>query len=324
MNKELLNRLSKITDEERNILNGGALDMSVYSDNMPSLVDSQKLLEAGKLFTIRPNTRFIAFPEHSHNYVEMIYMCSGSQRHIINGSAEVVLKTGEILLLNQHASHQTDSAGLNDIAINLIVLPQFFNTAIEMIGPDNKISQFLFSGLAGKGHGIGYMHFNVTESLPVQNLMENLIWSVVNKQPNRRNINQITMGLLFLQLLGLTDCLITGEPDTVPNTIVMSALTEIEQNYVNASLNNVAKRCNVSAAYVSSTVKEATGKTFKEHLMEKRLTKAASLLKSTTLSVGDIILMVGYENTSYFYRIFTEKYGMSPKSYRMAEREKTI
>ena len=104
MNKELLNRLSKITDEERSILNGGALDMSVYSDNMPSLVDSQKLLEAGKLFTIRPNTRFIAFPEHSHNYVEMIYMCSGSQRHIINGSAEVVLKTGEILLLNQHAS----------------------------------------------------------------------------------------------------------------------------------------------------------------------------------------------------------------------------
>lgn len=324
MNKELLNRLSKITDEERSILNGGTLDMSVYSDNMPSLVDSQKLLEAGKLFTIRPNTRFIAFPEHSHNYVEIIYMCSGSQRHIINGTAEVVLKKGEILLLNQHASHQTDAAGLNDIAINLIVLPQFFNTAIEMIGSDNKISQFLFSGLAGKGHEIGYMHFNVTESLPVQNLMENLIWSVVNKQPNRRNINQITMGLLFLQLLGLTDCLIAGESDTVADTIVMSAMTEVEQNYANASLNSVAKRCNVSAAYVSSTVKEATGKTFKEHLMEKRLTKAANLLKSTTLSVGDIIVMVGYENTSYFYRIFTEKYGMSPKSYRMAEREKTI
>lgn len=324
MNKELLSKLSEITDEEKRLLNGGTLDMSVYFDNMPSLVDSQKLLESGKLFTIRPNTRFIAFPEHSHNYVEIIYMCSGSQRHIINGTAEVVLKAGEILLLNQHASHQTYAAGINDIAINLIVLPQFFNTAIEMIGSDNKISQFLFSGLAGKDHGIGYMHFNVTESLPVQNLMENLIWSVVNKQPNRRNINQITMGLLFLQLLGLTDCLISGEPETVSNTIVMSALSEIEQNYAYASLNNVAKRCNVSAAYVSSRVKEATGKTFKEHLMEKRLTKAASLLKSTTLSVGEIIVMVGYENTSYFYRIFTEKYGMSPKSYRRAERERTI
>lgn len=316
MNTALLKQLSRITEEEKNILGGGTLDMSVYSDNMPSFVDSQKLLESGKLFTIRPNTRFIAFPKHSHNYVEIIYMCSGSQRHIINDSTEIILKKGEILLLNQHASHQTDITGIDDIAINLIVLPQFFNTAIEMIGSDNKISQFLFSGLTGKGHEISYMHFNVSDVLPVQNLMENLIWSVVNRQPNRRNINQITMGLLFLQLLGLTDRLITGEADTVADTVVMSAMTEIEQNYPNASLNNVAKRCNISAAYVSSTVKDMTGKTFKEHLMEKRLTKAATLLKSTALSVGDIIVMVGYENTSYFYRIFTEKYGMSPKNYR--------
>ncbi len=316
MDQQLLKQLSRITDEERNILNGGKLDMSVYSDNMPSIVDSRKLLEAGKLFTIRPNTRFISFPKHSHNYVEIIYMCSGSQRHIINDSTEIILKKGELLLLNRHASHQTDRTGIDDIAINLIVLPQFFDIAIDMIGSDNKISEFIFSGLAGSGHEISYMHFDVADVLPVQNLIENLIWSVVNKQPNRRNINQVTMGLLFLQLLGLSDRLVAGEPDTAANAIVIAALTEIEQNYAAASLSSVAKRCNVSAAYVSNTVKAATGKTFKEHLMEKRLSKAETLLKTTALSVGDIIVMVGYENTSYFYRIFTQKYGVSPRGYR--------
>lgn len=316
MDQQLLKQLSRITDEERNILNGGKLDMSVYSDNMPSIVDSRKLLEAGKLFTIRPNTRFISFPKHSHNYVEIIYMCSGSQRHIINDSTEIILKKGELLLLNRHASHQTDRTGIDDIAINLIVLPQFFDIAIDMIGSDNKISEFIFSGLAGSGHEISYMHFDVADVLPVQNLIENLIWSVVNKQPNRRNINQVTMGLLFLQLLGLSDRLVAGEPDTAANAIIIAALTEIEQNYAAASLGSVAKRCNVSAAYVSNTVKAATGKTFKEHLMEKRLSKAETLLKTTALSVGDIIVMVGYENTSYFYRIFTQKYGVSPRGYR--------
>ena len=34
MDQQLLKQLSRITDEERNILNGGKLDMSVYSDNM--------------------------------------------------------------------------------------------------------------------------------------------------------------------------------------------------------------------------------------------------------------------------------------------------
>lgn len=316
MDAELLKKLSQITEEERRILNGGNIDMRHYSNNLLSVVESEKLLEKGKLFTIRPNTRFVSFPLHSHDYVEIIYMCQGSQRHVINNGTVVELKQGELLLLNLNASHATEAAGVDDIAINFVVLPQFFNTAFEMIGNDNKISEFLFSGLAGKGHEISYMHFDVADSLPVQNLIENLIWSVVYKQPNRRNINQVTMGLLFLQLLGLTDRLITNEPKSVADNIVMAALGEIEQNYQTANLNEVAERCNVSAAYVSSAVKNLTGRTFKEHLMEKRLTKAANLLKTTRISVGNIIYMVGYENTSYFYRIFTEKYGMSPKIFR--------
>lgn len=316
MTEELMEKLAVITDEEKEIISGAGLDMSRYSDGLPFLVDSKKLLEKGKLFTIRPNTRFIAFPEHAHNYVEIIYMCTGSQEHIINGTTHITLKKGELLILNQNTRHSTSAAGENDIAINLMVLPQFFNTAIEMIGEDNKISQFLFSGLTGKGHDISFMHFDVADVLPVQNLIENLIWSVVFKQPNRRNINQITMGLLFLQLLGLSDRLITDEEETVVDNIVMAALTEIEQNYQTASLNEVARRCNVSSAYVSSTVKTVTGRTFKEHLMEKRLTKAATLLKTTQISINNIIFMVGYENTSYFYRMFTAKYGVSPKEYR--------
>lgn len=314
--EELMSRLTVITEEEKEIISGAGIDMSRYSDGSTFMVDSNKMLEKGKLFTIRPGTRFIAFPEHKHNYVEIIYMCCGSQEHTINKNTHITLKKGELLILNQNTSHSTSAAGEGDIAINLVVLPQFFNTAIEMIGEDNKISQFLFSGLTGKGHDISFMHFDVADVLPVQNLIENLIWSVVFKQPNRRNINQITMGLLFLQLLGLSDRLISDEETRVVDNIVMLALTEIEQNYQTASLGAVAAKCNVSAAYVSSTVKAVTGKTFKEHLMDKRLSKAANLLKNTEISINNIIYMVGYENTSYFYRMFSEKFGVSPKEYR--------
>ena len=316
MTEELIRRLAVITDEEKEIIAGSGIDLSRYSDDSSLMIDCKKMLEKGKLFAIRPNTRFIAFPEHRHNYVEIIYMCEGSQEHIINGTTHITLKKGELLLLNQNARHSTCAAGEKDIAINLMVLPQFFNTAIEMIGEDNIISQFLFAGLTGNGHDINFIHFNVSDVLPVQNLIENLIWSVVFKQPNRRNINQITMGLLFLQLTGLSDRIISDVEETVTDSIVMTALTEIEQNYQKASLSEVANRCSVSSAYVSSTVKAVTGRTFKEHLMEKRLTKAATLLKTTEISVNNIIFMVGYENTSYFHRMFTAKYGVSPKEYR--------
>ena len=40
----------------------------------------------------------------------------------------------------------------------------------------------------------------------------------------------------------------------------------------------------------------------------------------TRLPVGDIITAVGYENTSYFYRTFSEMYGMTPREYRMRQK----
>ncbi len=315
MNSELLSKLSVITEEEQRILDGNSLDMGNYSEKIGS-VDAAFLLEAGKLITVRPNTRFIAFPRHSHNYVEMVYMCKGSQKHIIGDKTEITLREGELLLLNQHAFHETAAVGKDDIAVNFIVLPQFFDSALELIGSDNPLSRFIVSGLAGKGYELNFMHFNVADVLPIQNLLENLIYNIVNKSPNRRNINQITMGLLFLNLLNYTDRLITDAPFSATDGIVMAALREIEENYAEASLSRVAKENHITSAYVSRLVKEATGKTFKELLLSKRLDKSAALLKSTRLPIGDIILLVGYENTSYFYKAFTAWFGMSPKRYR--------
>ena len=40
------------------------------------------------------------------------------------------------------------------------------------------------------------------------------------------------------------------------------------------------------------------------------------MLRETKLTTQDIILAVGYENTSYFYRVFRAKYGVTPKDYR--------
>lgn len=322
MNSRLLERLSEITDEERRMLGGKKLDMSNYSFNSNSVVESSKLLKAGKLFTIRPNTRFTAFPEHSHNYIEIIYMCSGHQRHTVNRSCEIDLRAGELLLLNRGTRHSTEIAAENDIAVNFIVLPQFFGTAVEMIGTDNIISRFLFEQLNGKKHKIDYMLFKVADVVPVQNLLENLIWSVIYGQPNRRNINQVTMGLLFLQLLGLTDRMSTSREEGSSESIVMQALAEIEQNFQTARLGTVSEKYGVSSAYVSAAVKEFTGKTFKELLSEKRLSKAASMLEKTELSVDSIIFSVGYENTSYFYRIFREKYGVTPSEYRKTAKVK--
>ena len=81
-----------------------------------------------------------------------------------------------------------------------------------------------------------------------------------------------------------------------------------------ASLSNVARSYGVSLAYVSECVRAQTGKTYKELLQKHRMETAARLLRRSDLNIQQIITQVGYENTSYFYRLFHERYGQSPGS----------
>ena len=67
---------------------------------------------------------------------------------------------------------------------------------------------------------------------------------------------------------------------------------------------------------LSREIKHRTGKTYTELVQTKRLTQAAYLLRTTAMNVADIAMAVGYDNISYFHRIFQKKYGMTPKKYR--------
>ncbi len=104
--------------------------------------------------------------------------------------------------------------------------------------------------------------------------------------------------------------------------IVRAALEEIETNYRQACLSNVARAYNISLAYVSECVRAETGRTYKELLQKRRMELAAQLLRRSNMSVQQIISEVGYENSSYFYRLFRARYGQSPREYRLAALQK--
>ena len=205
MNQEMVERLSVITREEQDILRGNReIDRTLYMDRGDMVIDSRKLLHAGKMITIRPHTRFVHFPAHTHNYVEVIYMCQGHTTHIVDGN-RVELKAGELLFLNQHATQEILPAGRDDIGVNFIILPEFFDTAFRMMGEEeNLLREFLVGCLCDDTRYDRYLHFQVSDVLPIQNLMENMVWSLLNEQPGKRSINQATMGLVLLHLMHYT------------------------------------------------------------------------------------------------------------------------
>lgn len=278
-------------------------------------IDSRRLLNDGKLITIRPHTRFVHFPPHTHNYIEVVYMCSGSTTHYLNDTV-VKAEKGDLLFLNKNTVQEILPAGENDIAVNFIILPEFFDTTLKMIdGEENQLREFLVSGLKNSKSGVEYLHFKVRDVLPVQNLIENLIWTLVNEQNNKRSINQYTMGLLFLQLMNHTDKAVYGE-EMSEQMVIMSVLKYVEEHYRDGELSDLAGLMHYDLSWLSRLIKKQTGKTFTELMQIKRMNHAAFLLKSTNLTVVEVCLRVGYENISYFHRLFNSRFNMSPKKYR--------
>lgn len=315
MNPEMLAKLCVITPEEQAILSGRTtIDRGLYMHGNSDTINSRKLLAAGKLITIRPHTRFIHFPQHKHDYIEMVYMCAGKTNHVVNGK-EICLNQGELLLMNQAATHEVMKAEIDDIAINFIVLPDFFVTTLAAIGEEQTpLRRFLVDCLCGQNTQSRYLHFKVSDIPVIQNLMETLLWTIIQETPNKRNFSQMTMTLLFLQLMANTEMLIVenGEED-----MILKVLRYVESNYVNGSLTELSKMLHYDLYWLSKQIKQHTGKNYTELVQEKRLAQAAFLLKNTDKNVDDIAHVVGYENIGYFYRIFRSTFGASPRQYRL-------
>ncbi len=314
IDQRLLDRLSCITPEEEVLLQGAdTINRSLYMEGHSSVINSRKLLHAGKLITVRPHTRFVHFPAHSHDYIEVVYVLQGSIRHIIDGT-EIRLNAGELLFLGKNACHEILPAGKEDVAVNLIVLPEFFDSPLTMLqDEDSPVKQFLIDSLTAKGEQAHYMHFAVSDVVPIQNLMENLLLTLLGDTPNKRKISGYTMGLLFLHLTGATEHL---AHQSEQEQAIIKMFRYVDEHYTDGSLTELCSLLHYDFSWFSREIKRKTGKTYTEIIQERRLSQAAFWLKNTRMTISDIALRIGYDNKSYFHRLFKEKYGQSPLQFR--------
>jgi AraC-like DNA-binding protein len=243
-------------------------------------------------------------------------MCAGKTTHIINGNKELTLEEGDLLFLNQNVYHEILPSGEDDIAVNFIILPEFFDRPISMVERENIMRDFLISTLAGDTAINDYLYIRTKGIVPVENLLENMIWTIIGRHPMMDTINQTSMGLLLMNLSRFADQIGRGDPQQGEQNLMFSVLDYIDHHYQSGTLAEISALSHLPTYQVSRMLKKRTGKNFKELLQLRKLQQAAYLLQNSTLSIDKIIEHIGYENSSYFYRMFREKYGCSPREYR--------
>ena len=90
----------------------------------------------------------------------------------------------------------------------------------------------------------------------------------------------------------------------------------IRQHYRDITIRQLCEQFHFQEDYFNRLLRQKTGMTYTEYVQKLRLDEAERLLTSTSLSIEQIADAVGYQNKGYFYRIFTERYQMTPARFR--------
>jgi two-component system response regulator YesN len=111
---------------------------------------------------------------------------------------------------------------------------------------------------------------------------------------------------------------ITGRTRQVKKAkLIAEATAHIREHYGESlTLEAVGRVIFISPFYLSHLFKEELDLTFVEYLTRVRMEEAKKLLVNKGLSVLGVAQKVGYEDASYFSKVFRRAAGLSPNEYR--------
>ena len=117
-------------------------------------------------------------------------------------------------------------------------------------------------------------------------------------------------------------CVQNSKAEQVTASRLRTELIEyIEANFNNKNLSlvMVADYLNTSVYIVTRLFKDATGKNFKEYVLDKRMEYAQELLRTTPTKIAEISSLAGFDSPEYFSSVFKSKYGITPTQYRKSQ-----
>jgi len=314
MQRWLYNKISAVTPEERNILSGLSVDIKQYTEGKDFVITEERIIKEKTELGIRIHSRFARFPTHSHNFLEIMAVVSGTITHNI-GEKTIVLSKGDFLVMNKHVCHSIEKAGKNDVGVNLIV------TASLLSRISHHLENTVFSSLIrehNKSDGSPiYLHFKAAGLRSIENLTENLV-SELTESCGYSSVGERTLLLLLDYLSIYKERLLaqSSEFEEKREERSQKIMFYIKNNYHSATLTELSEQFFLSAPHLSAKIYEYFGKTFKELLLEEKMNRAKELILSTNMPIVKIIRSVGYESESYFHKVFKKTYGQTPLQLR--------
>lgn len=242
-------------------------------------------------------------PFHMHNFYEIIYVINVTVINQIYHKS-IYLMPNSIFVMNLESKHALKIKDEQAIVFNICLKADLFKEGIfkEFLNENSPISNFLREYKSKP-----YLYFPFVK--------RNIIRYLLNEYEQNNFKMDYSVAALVLLLLdklnqetnysyfGITDhCL--------------KIIQYIEKHYANISVTKLANHFDYTPSYLSRYVKKYTGITIKQLITSARLDAAKKLLKESDYTIEQISLLVGYQSSSYFYKLFEKTFNMTPTEFR--------
>lgn len=269
--------------------------------------------ESGIIFRVETKKRnaFNMKTKHSHSHYEIYYLKSGERYYFIDDRIYHV-NQGDIIFIPKNVFHRTTAAN-NDEHERTVVY--FRSQLLNEIIPDLKKHPIMNCFY----REAKVLRLKLLEQNTVEQLLNKLISEAKNPQPD----SLLYQKAILIELLVFINRIQPTSDNTSLDSLnpihekIHNIVRYICDNYATKiTLTQLSEDFFISQYYLSRMFKEVTGLTLIEYLNTIRIKESQILLRKTDYSITDIAGLVGYENQTYFGRIFKRISGMSPRDYR--------
>lgn len=263
---------------------------------------------------IQKHNRYSPEFMHMHQYFELFYVLSGNCRHTIDGRQSILTK-GTLCFISPETEH---SVGVFDDSIVIDILIQkttFDDMFFSVIRSKDTLSHFFVSNIVSKS-AITHLTYTLEDNELEHLLLSMYLEQVADDEYTNRLLNAM-MCMFFAKLTRKYDR--SAALHYTDNTISKSnleLLVYINDHHKTVTLAELADHFHYSIEHCSRLIRNVTGLSFTNFLRRIRMRRAETLLLSTGLSIDEISVLVGYENTSTFISLFKKIYQMTPGQFR--------
>lgn len=251
-------------------------------------------------------------PLHRHDFAELAYTYSGKARHIVNNVTYPV-ERGTLIFINYNSEHEI-IVDETVVQIDILLSPRFISN--ELADTDNFLDILALSQFSElrefTGASLPCTKLASKEILFVEQLLDTVAEEFSAKRLGWQSACRGILSTIFtLMVRSLTG---GNQPERrIPREI----LEYIDKHYPEKiTVSMLAEMCFYNPTHFARLFHDSLGVTVKGYIKAKRIDEAEKLLRTTKLSIDEIISKVGYTNRTDFYRAFESRIGCTPAEVR--------